>query len=229
MRVVGVLGFSFKAILIKLAYATYPVDAVTLLALRMLYSAPFFVAMAWWAARVRGPAAHARRLEAASRCWASSATTSRASSTSWASSTSPPALERLVLFLYPTMVVLLSALWLREPITRRIGLALVVSYAGIALVFVSDLRVGGDPRAVLTGGALVFASAFLYAIYLVRAGPIIARIGSMRFISWAMLARRYSCWRSSRRRATFARSPCRRRSMASRWRWPCSRPCCRPG
>ena len=49
--VLGVLGFSFKAILIKLAYAWHPVDAVTLLALRMLFSAPFFIAMAWWAGR----------------------------------------------------------------------------------------------------------------------------------------------------------------------------------
>jgi drug/metabolite transporter (DMT)-like permease len=44
--VLGVLGFSFKAILIKLAYAWHPVDAVTLLALRMLFAAPFFIAMA---------------------------------------------------------------------------------------------------------------------------------------------------------------------------------------
>jgi drug/metabolite transporter (DMT)-like permease len=52
---VGTLGFSFKAILIKLAYAAAPVDAITLLALRMLYSAPFFVAMAWWAGRGAAP------------------------------------------------------------------------------------------------------------------------------------------------------------------------------
>ena len=67
------------------------------------------------------------------------------------------------------------------------AIALAVSYAGIALVFVNDLRVAGDPRVVMTGGALVFGSAFLYAVYLVRAGPVIARIGSTRFIAWAML------------------------------------------
>jgi hypothetical protein len=55
--VLGVLGFSFKAILVKLAYAWHPVDAVTLLALRMLYSAPFFMVMAWWAGRASGAAA----------------------------------------------------------------------------------------------------------------------------------------------------------------------------
>jgi len=51
LAIVGVLGFSFKAILVKLAYAWAPIDAVTLLALRMIYAAPMFVAMAWWASR----------------------------------------------------------------------------------------------------------------------------------------------------------------------------------
>jgi drug/metabolite transporter (DMT)-like permease len=97
------------------------------------------------------------------------------------------AFERLVLFLYPTLVVLLSAVWQRVRITRRAGGALLLSYAGIALVFVNDLNVGGDTRAVATGGALVFGSALLYAIYLVRAGPVIGRMGSTRFIAWAML------------------------------------------
>src|SRR5215470_10262430 len=58
--VLGVFGFSFKAILIKLAYAWHPVDALTLLTLRMLFSAPFFVAMAWWAGRQPGTRAITR-------------------------------------------------------------------------------------------------------------------------------------------------------------------------
>ena len=56
------------------------------------------------------------------------------------------------------------------------------------LVFWHDLRVSGDPQAIAVGGALVFGSAFAYALYLVGAGGVIARLGSMRFIAWAMLA-----------------------------------------
>jgi drug/metabolite transporter (DMT)-like permease len=97
-------------------------------------------------------------------------------------------LERLVLFLYPTIVVLLSALLLGQPVTRRAMAALVLSYAGIALVFWHDLRFSGNASATLTGGGLVFAAALLYALYLVQAGGVIARLGSTRFISWAMLA-----------------------------------------
>ena len=97
-------------------------------------------------------------------------------------------LERLVLFLYPTIVVVLSALFLGQPITRRAVAALVLSYAGIALAVFHDVRVTGDPRAIALGSALVFASAVGYAIYLVGATGIIGRLGPSRFIAWAMLA-----------------------------------------
>ena len=183
--ILGTLGFSFKAILIKLAYATAPVDAITLLALRMLYSAPLFVAMAWWAGRNAGP------LELRDLCailglgflgyYLASLLDFMGLRYITAS------LERLILYLYPTMVVILSALFLRKPVTRRAAGALALSYAGIALVFRHDATVG-DAAATLLGGGLVFASALAYAVYLVTAGGVIGRIGSMRFTALAMLA-----------------------------------------
>ena len=185
--VVGVLGFSFKAILIKLAYAWHPVDAVTLLALRMLFSAPFFVAMAWWAGR-RPDAAPIARPDWLRLVWLGFIGYYLASLLDFLGLTYITAsLERLVLFLYPTMVVVLSAVMRGRPITRRATVALLISYAGIAFVFITDLSLPGDRTATLTGGALVFGSAFAYALYLVDAGAVIARLGSLRFIAWAML------------------------------------------
>jgi drug/metabolite transporter (DMT)-like permease len=184
--VLGVLGFSFKAILIKLAYAWHPIDAVTLLALRMIFSAPFFVAIAWWA--TRGDAPPLERRDWIAVLWLGVIGYYLASLLDFMGlQYITAALERLVLFLYPTMVVLLSAVWLGKPVTRRALAALVLSYGGIVLVFLHDLRVGGDARALWTGGALVFGSAFLYAVYLVGAGGVIARVGSARFTSFAML------------------------------------------
>jgi drug/metabolite transporter (DMT)-like permease len=186
--VLGVLGFSFKAILIKLAYREYPVDAITLLTLRMLYSAPLFLAMAAWAQRAAraSPTSGADWLRlvwlGCIGYWLASLLDFMGLKYITAS------LERLVLFLYPTIVVLLSALMLRQPITRRAVAALVLSYAGIAFVFWQDVRFTGDASATLQGGGLVFASAILYALYLVQAGGVIARLGSSRFIAWAMLA-----------------------------------------
>lgn len=184
--VAGVLGFSCKAILIKLAYAWSPVDAVTLLTLRMAYSAPFFVAMAWWAGRGAPPIARADGLRLCALGFIGYYLSSLLDFMGLKYISA--ALERLTLFLYPTIVVLLSAWLLGKPITRRMVVALVLSYAGILLAFWHDLQIGGDHAALATGGALVFASAVLYAIYLVVAGPVIARLGSSRFIAWAMLA-----------------------------------------
>ena len=185
--IAGVFGFSFKAILIKLAYSWHPVDAVTLLALRMLFSAPFFIAMAWWAGRQpnAGPITQRDWLRLS---WLGFIGYYLASLLDFMGLVYiTAALERLVLFLYPTMVLLLSAVMRGRPITRRQVLALVVSYGGIAFVFASDLKVAGEPSAILTGGALVFGSALAYALYLVDAGAVIARLGSLRFIAWAML------------------------------------------
>jgi drug/metabolite transporter (DMT)-like permease len=186
--VLGVLGFSFKAILIKLAYRAAPVDPVALLTLRMIYSAPFFIVMAWWAGR----APEARPIERPDALrliglgfigyYLSSLLDFMGLQYISAS------LERLVLFLYPTIVVLLSAVFLRQPVTRRAMAALALSYAGIALAVWHDIRVSGDAASIALGGALVFGSAVGYATYLVGAGGVIARLGSSRFIAWAMLA-----------------------------------------
>ena len=188
LAVLGVLGFSFKAILIKLAYAWSPVDAVSLLTLRMLYSAPFFVVIAWWAGR----APRATRI--APRDWRLLiglgfigyylASLLDFLGLQYISAS----LERLVLFLYPTIVVVLSALFLAQPVTRPAAAALALSYAGIALAVWHDVRITGDPSSIALGSALVFSSALGYAIYLVAAGGVIARLGSSRFIAWAMLA-----------------------------------------
>ncbi|MFI4953592.1 MAG: DMT family transporter [Burkholderiales bacterium] len=185
--VVGVLGFAFKAILIKLAYAWTAIDAVTLLTLRMIYSAPFFALMAWWAARARDvrPLARGDWFAIAWLGFIGYYVSSLVDFMGLQYVTA--ALERLMLYLYPTIVVVLSALFFKQRITGRIIVALALSYAGILLVFARDLKFAGDPDALWLGGALVFASSFLYACYLVGAGPVIARLGSMRFIALAML------------------------------------------
>ena len=184
--IVGTLAFSFKAILIKLAYASAPVDATTLLALRMLYAAPFFVAMAWWSGRRAAPLAWP---DAARLVWLGLIGYYLASLLDFLGlKYITAALERLVLYLYPTIVLLLSLLLYRKPVGRRAIAALALSYAGIVLAFWHDLRVVGDGATLAIGGALVFGSAFCYALYLVGSGGIIARLGSMRTVAWGMLA-----------------------------------------
>jgi drug/metabolite transporter (DMT)-like permease len=188
LAVVGVLGFSLKAILIKLAYAWEPIDAVTLLTLRMLYSAPIFAVMALFATRRSRAAPAIARGDWLRILWLGFIGYYLSSLVDFMGlQYVTAALERLMLYLYPTIVIVLSAAFFRQRITGRIVVALLLSYAGIVLVFGRDLALAGDAHALWLGGALVFAGAFLYAVYLVGAGPVIARLGSLRFIALAML------------------------------------------
>jgi drug/metabolite transporter (DMT)-like permease len=178
-------GFSAKAILVKLAYV-YHVDAVTLLMLRMLLSLPFFLVMAWWSRRSAAPQALTRR-EWLLLCLAGLAGYYLASLLDFLGLQYISAgLERLILFIYPTFVVLLSALFFHRPIGRRDICALLLSYAGIALVFWHDLGVGQGSQVAL-GSALVLASALSYAVYLLGSGALVHKLGTLRYTAYASI------------------------------------------
>jgi drug/metabolite transporter (DMT)-like permease len=95
-------------------------------------------------------------------------------------------LERLILFTYPTLTILIGVLFQGKAFTRREAIAIALCYTGIGFAFLHDLNLG-DTRSVLIGGALVFASSVSYAFYLSGSGPMIARLGAMRFAALAML------------------------------------------
>lgn len=180
-------GFSMKAILVKLAYAWQPVDAVTLLALRMLLALPFFLALAWQA-RERGAATPLRARDWLRLAWLGLTGYYLASILDfWGLQHINAGLERLILFLYPTLVVVLGAWLSRRPVARRERWALALSYGGIALAFLSDLRLAADRGALILGSALVFGSAVSYALYLLASGDTIARLGSRRTAAYGML------------------------------------------
>lgn len=178
------IGFSAKAILVKLAYAS-SVDAVTLLAIRMAFSVPFFVAIAWWSSRNLDAQPLARQdwLAVMALGLIGYYLSSLLDFTGLQYISA--GLERLILFLYPTMVVLLSAALYKRRVRGAEILALVLSYAGIALVFVHDVRTA--QAGLVLGAALVFASTLTYSVYLIGAGHTIARIGAIRFTAYAMV------------------------------------------
>ncbi|MGH8253174.1 MAG: DMT family transporter [Steroidobacteraceae bacterium] len=179
----GAVGFSFKAVFVKAAYR-YGVDPETLLALRMLYSLPLFLLMGFAAARSAAMPIAAQDWRAL--LWLGVLGYYGSSYLDFLGLQHiTAALERLILFTYPTIVVLYGAWRERRAPTRATISALVLCYAGVALVVTHDLH--ANRAHVLVGGALVFASAVCYAIYLLRAGPVLARIGSMRTAAWATI------------------------------------------
>ncbi len=176
--------FSAKAIIIKLAYR-YGVDAITLLALRMLFSLPLFVLLAWWASResltpVSGRDAYVISVLGLVGYYLASYFDFLGLQYITAG------LARLVLFLYPTFVLLFSAVLFQRPVTRRDVLALALSYLGIVLVFVNDLRT--QPGNVVLGSFWVLLSALFYAAYLLGSGRLVTRVGSNRFSAYAGIA-----------------------------------------
>ena len=180
----GTVAFAFRPVLIKLGYSAHPVSASTLLFLRMTLSLPCFLAMAWW---FRGQGAIARRdwlgivglgflgyylaslLDFIGLQYISAG------------------VGRLIMFLYPTLVVILSAVFLARPPTRRELAALAITFSGIALVLTSHISPAPEQRLVVFGALLVFASAMCYAVYLVTGSQLIKRVGSVRFTAYTMI------------------------------------------
>jgi len=178
----GAIAFSGKAIIVKLGFR-HGADAITLLALRMLVALPFFVLMAWWARRDT----QRFRLRGSDRWKVVGLGFSGyylASFLDFAGLQYITAtLERLILYLTPTLVLLIGMLLFRRKPAPRQLLALAISYFGVALAFAHDLDVGGD--AIALGGILVFLSALSYASYLVGSGEVVARIGAVRLTAYA--------------------------------------------
>jgi len=182
--VFSAIAFSAKAIIIKLAYR-HGVDAVTLLALRMAISAPFFLAVAWWFGR-GGHLAALGRGDWRAVIFLGLLGYYLASLFDFMGlQYITAALERLVLFLYPTLVVLISAVLYGRVIVGRDMAALALSYLGIALVFVNDLTT--QQENVALGAFLVALSALCYAVYLIGNGRMVKTMGSVLFASLASL------------------------------------------
>lgn len=180
LAALGAIAFSGKAIIVKLGYR-YGVDAVTLLALRMLVAFPFFLLMGVWASRRAPPLAAADRVRIGALGFLGYYLASFLDFAGLAYITAT--LERLILYLTPTLVALIGWLALGKRISGRQALALLVSYAGVALAFGHDLRMGGSDIAL--GSMLVFGSALSYALYLVGSGELVARVGAVRLTAYA--------------------------------------------
>lgn len=180
---ISAIGFSAKAVLIKLAYK-YKIDATTLLFLRMAFATPFFLTVGiykskseksklsykdWVAVLLLGFLGYylSSILDFLGLVYISAG------------------MERLILFIYPTIVVLLSGFVYKETIRSRELISLGITYIGICIVFFADeLK---KTENIYLGAFLIFLCAFTYAIYLIGSGRMIPKIGASRFTAYAML------------------------------------------
>ena len=185
MAGVGSMLFSGKAILVKLAFG-YGANAETLIALRMLMALPLFWSIYWW---------EWRRKQMSPLTWLDRGKLFSLGFLGYFLSSYldflglqyiSVGLERIVLYLTPTIVLVISYFILQKPISRMQWYALVVGYLGVTVVFIQDASSTGIHA--WLGMLLVFGSACSYAMYMIGSGEMVRRIGSVRLVVYASSA-----------------------------------------
>ena len=182
----GAICFSTKAIFVKLAYRETEVDPITLLALRMIFSLPFFLASAWWSS------SQTSNVRFTWKQWIAVATIGCIGY--YVSSLLDfiglqyvtAGIERLILFSYPTMVLLMSSLILKVKISLLQWLALIITYVGLLVAFWGEVNLDEQSTQFFIGSTLIFICAITYAFYIVGSGQLIPSIGAAKFNSYAM-------------------------------------------
>jgi drug/metabolite transporter (DMT)-like permease len=183
----GSVLFSSKAIIVKLGYRDTSVDAVSLLALRMIFSLPFFLSSAifssnrssnvkftrkqWWYIAACGLLGYyvSSLLDFLGLQYISAG------------------MERLILFIYPTLVLLFSSIIFRQKIHTFQWVALAITYVGLSIAFISEVNLAEmQGENFLLGCTLVFFCSVTYALYIIGSGKMIAQVGSAKFNSYAM-------------------------------------------
>jgi drug/metabolite transporter (DMT)-like permease len=183
----GAVCFSTKAIFVKLAYRDTNIDALTLLAWRMIFSVPFFVGAAVFSS------SKTDNVKFTTRQWLYIALIGCLGY--YISSLLDflglqyisAGMERLILFIYPTLVLLMSALIFKVRIKPMQWLALLITYVGLAVAFFGEVDFGSSQKKdFLLGSVLIFICAFTYAAYIVGSGRLIPKVGATKFNSYAM-------------------------------------------
>ncbi|MEY3954052.1 MAG: hypothetical protein RLZZ397_932 [Pseudomonadota bacterium] len=180
LAMAGAMGFAAKAIVAKLAYR-YGVDAITVLMYRMLFAGPIFAAMALMSSRGKAPLT--------SQQWRSVlmlgftgyylASYLDFMGLQYISAS----LERLILYLNPTFVLLLGWLQYRRRVNQAQVVGMVISYSGVLMVFAHELQFDGWTT--VWGSVLVLGCAISYAVYLIHSGELVKQLGSIRLVGWA--------------------------------------------
>lgn len=182
----GTFLFACKGIFIKLAYA-HGISAAPLLMLRMLFALPFYLGMAFWLHNQQKMTIPRHQLipilglGLVGYYLASFLDF-------WGLEYISAGLERLVLYIYPTVVVLILAFWKKKAISLREKLAIAVAYLGIIFVFLHELQFHQTLPATLTGGVLVFFSAVSYAFFVVMTSEKAKQVGSLTFTTYCMIS-----------------------------------------
>ncbi|UMB54567.1 DMT family transporter [Lutibacter sp. A64] len=183
IAIVGIVLFSAKAVLVKLAYQ-YNVSAIHLLLFRMLFALPFYILIAFYV-KPQNP----NIIKKVDFLWIVLFGFIGYYLASYFDFLGlqyiKAGLERIILFVYPTLVLLISKIVFKTIISLKQLLAILITYFGVLIAFWGELNF--ESSNVILGGFLVFLSALTYAIYLVGSGWLIPKFGVVPFTAYAMI------------------------------------------
>jgi len=187
ITIIGSILFSTKAIIVKLAFANTSMDALTLLMVRMTFSLPFYLGAVWLTRQkdltplstrqwmgVVGLGLFGYYLSSLFDFIGLQYVTA--------------GLERLILFLYPTFAILINSIVFKQPVVRTQKIALFLTYTGIGIAYLGELRVDFANPHFIWGSFLIFLCSITYSVYIVGSGRMIPAVGVTRFTAYAMLS-----------------------------------------
>jgi drug/metabolite transporter (DMT)-like permease len=181
----GAVLFSGKAVIVKWLYLHHNISTTSLLSLRMLFSLPFYIGILYWYQS-------RNTLNISNKQWPQLIFLGivgyylASYFDFWGLQYITASVERLVLFIYPTLVLIISAIFLGKKVTTTQYIALTVTYLGILVAYIPDLRMGASAQLVL-GSILIFMSALTFAIYIAGSGQMIQKLGVTPFTSLSMI------------------------------------------
>ena len=183
----GALLFSTKAVLVKLAFRDIKIEVISLLALRMLFSMPFFLLAAWWSSGEQNEQLNWRD-------WLTIFFLGMMGYyvSSWFDFKGlqyiSAGLERLILFLFPSFTALINFFIFKQVLNKRQRWALLLTYLGIAIAYYGEFHLDAANQNFFLGSFLVLICSITYAIYMAGTGRVVKKVGVTRFTAYAMLS-----------------------------------------
>ncbi|WP_305811360.1 DMT family transporter [Photobacterium leiognathi] len=175
---IGTALFSIKPVFIKLAYQ-FGGDAVSIMALRAFSSVPIYIIMMFWLLRETENRTNFKRYGVAASAVGILGYYLASYLDIAAMAYISAQLERLLIFLFPSFVVLISWIVLKQTPVKGTFKAIFLGYIGVALIVFHDINNIGNN--ILLGSGLAVASAFIFACYLIMSKKLISQMGSQLF------------------------------------------------
>jgi drug/metabolite transporter (DMT)-like permease len=97
-------------------------------------------------------------------------------------------IERIILFIYPTLAVLINRWIFKVAISKRQWISILITYIGIGIAYWGEMQYFENTQLFLYGSVMILLCGITYAFYLVGTGKLVPKMGVSSYTSIAMLS-----------------------------------------